>query len=102
MDNVFEASLWKSKSKYELRVSRENRELFFDRKIEYVNLLIPEIKNSINCKIRKSFWNKCSHFGNHDFLNWLKQNNLVPYVKGSPPKFKLTKIDNNNYQLTVI
>jgi hypothetical protein len=99
-DNIFEISLWKSNTKYEFRIPKEFRDKFFDKNIDFIKLILPNnLSNIITIKIRKSFWNKCSHFGEKKINDWLYENNHVPYKKGSPPKFSLKNIDRETYKI---
>lgn len=99
---AFEVSLWKSKDKYEFRVSRKNREIYFDKSKNSFFLKLPN-HVKIEITLNPSFWNKCSHFDDVDGVvkKWLYDNGHIPYKKGKPPKFVLEKLDEDNYEMLV-
>ena len=101
-NSSFEISLWKNNSKYEFRIPNKKRDLYFDKSVNFINLALPDISKSIKLKIRESFWNKCSHFGNTQVTNWLNEKHYTNYKKGNPTRFLLTKISNDSYQLSLV
>jgi len=82
---------------YGIRVGRKNRELF-NKDWENFQLSI-EGSDFFTVKITPGFWRNCTEFRSTKIGEWLVSNNLAPWGNGQNPKFVLTKIEGNKFQL---
>lgn len=95
-------SAWKGgrSDMYGIRVGAPNRDRYFHRGWSEIEV---EIDGRVHrFKITPGFWNKCPEFrdrGTPTIRNWLVANGLVPWKKGSPPKFTLEPVAGKRFRL---
>jgi hypothetical protein len=85
---------------YGIRVGKKGRE-FFNENISEIKLSI-ENSEFIKVKLSSGFWKNCPEFRDKRIGEWLISNNLAPWEKGKTPKFNLTILDNNEFNLEKI
>lgn len=82
---------------YGIRVGKINRELF-GKDWDHFQLSI-ESANFFTVNITPGFWRNCTEFRSAIIGKWLVSIYLASWEKGLPPKFELTKIGGNKFQL---
>ena len=107
-NEYFVATAWNNgRAGYGLKIRLSDRKRFFDRKWKTVTLS----SNPSNGKLladrvnveKRSFWsNECGELISKDIRNWLRDQGLVPWTKGNPPKFRLTPTDSGTFDVARI
>jgi hypothetical protein len=99
--NIFQATAWNNgKNSYGLKLSHLDRDKFFSKDFKNIHLNLPDLENCTVINIDKSsFWNNCSELIHKDIRIWLDKNHYIPWKKGSPPKFKIEKVDQICFKL---
>lgn len=62
-------------------------------------LLSIEGSDFFTINLTSGFWNKCLEFKHLEIGLWFFKNGIIPWIKGSPPKFNLTKLEENKFLL---
>lgn len=77
---------------YGLKIrSAAERDRYFDRNWKAVEVHLPNWNQPIFVSIdNDSFWNKCPELRSAAIGRWLIDHSLAPWLKGCPPKLKLT------------
>ncbi|MDR3276264.1 MAG: hypothetical protein LBT11_03465 [Treponema sp.] len=96
-----EVSAWKNGSgTYGIKVGDDNRDKFFNPSWDWIDV---EIEGNIHrFQLTPGFWNDCSEFrdsGATIIHDWLLRQNVIPWQKGKPPKFRLELIDERQFRL---
>jgi hypothetical protein len=100
---IVSAWLGGSGSTYGIRVGFNNRQEFFDRAWEWIEVEID--KNLYKFKLTPGFWHHCPEFrdaGTMVIQEWLRRNYNIPWERGNPPKFSLEIIGNQRFRLVKI
>lgn len=94
---------------YRLNIGIPNRkQIFGKRRPEMVTLkLITDNGSSrkANVRISECFWNKCPQFRDKKIGRWLIDNGFIdkngkrPWPKGSPPRFRMTLISLDKFEI---
>ena len=92
-----------SGSYYGIRLSRHDRDRHFSKDWESVCVQIAD-KPEIACFLTPSFWNACIEIRGLAFRDWFEElghvkNGQKAWSKGKPPKFLLTPVSSNLFQL---
>lgn len=105
-DLVMIVSAWKGgKYSYGFRirtsvVKGSDRDEHFDSSWEFVYLKLPDENEELKVKITPSFWRKCPELRNGSIREWLRKMGLVPWPYRKPPKFNLTQLKGNQFEIT--
>ncbi|WP_299666059.1 hypothetical protein [uncultured Polaribacter sp.] len=100
----FEVSAWNSgnlnyRSKsFGIRLKLKDRNLCFNETPKNV-LLSIEGNDFFTVNLTQGFWNKCPEFKHLEIGLCFFENGMISWEKENPPKFNLTKIDENKYLL---
>jgi len=91
----------KSGSGYGFKISIEDRQRYFNKNWQTIDLFLPGLDKSISINISKhSFWNKtCRELISQEIGKWLLSNGYAPWPKGHPPRFELQHISNNIFRV---
>ena len=88
---------------YGLKVPIYDRDSHIHRSFRSISLEVPSKGEyrTIQFNIDKdSFWNdECRELISKEFGKWLREGAYAPWVKGEPPKFRISKIVNRTYRL---
>ena len=94
-----EAAAWKNRYTYGIRVGPKNRERFFDRSWDHIEV---EMDGQIHrFPITDSFWRKCPEFrdrGTPQIRDWLRGHFRLPWPKGEPPHMELVPLGGNRFR----
>ena len=89
-------SAWKAAT-YGIRVGQANAREYFDRSWEQVEV---EINGKFySFKLSPTFWTTCPELRGGPIPDWLKEQGLVPWPKGKPPKFRLEPLGDKKFRL---
>lgn len=91
-----------SGSGYGIRISREDRDKYFQKNWESV-VLRTDAGNAINIRLSPSFWKSqkpCSELRSAEIGLWLIEYRLAPWQKGKPPTLKLEPTARQEFRLT--
>jgi hypothetical protein len=83
-----------------IRVGIPNRDQSFERSWETIEVNIDGQFHQF--PLTEGFWRNCPEFrdsGDSIIHDWLHRHGNDEWPKGDPPKFKLTKIGGNRFQL---
>jgi hypothetical protein len=84
---------------YGIRVSPEDRDLYFSRDWDHVVVdLVDSGRTAIS--LSESFWAGCTELRSADVGRWLITQRLAPWPKGSPPSLLLAHIEGNAFRLS--
>ncbi len=50
-------------------------------------------------RLSSTFWTTCPEFRGRPIPDWLKEQGLIPWPKGNPPKFELAPLKDNIFRL---
>ncbi|EHQ36310.1 hypothetical protein [Methanoplanus limicola] len=89
----------KTGSGYGIRIKSKDRDLFFQKEWNSVEVIIDSEK-FIEVSISKSFWNTCIELKSKEIGRWMLDNNHAPWPKYKTPKFKLEPSENRRFILT--
>ena len=93
----FQATAWKngkhlgSGVSYGLKISAPNRDRFFLKSWEGVTLHLQGYDEPVSVNITPSFWRRCSELRSKDIGRWLVQKGHVPWERGNPPRFRVSR-----------
>ncbi len=96
-DTCFQATAWNngqqlgSGAGYGLRISAQDRDRFFHRSWGDVTLHLQGYDKSVSVNITPSFWRRCSELRSQDIGRWLVQKGHVPWERGDPPRFRMSR-----------
>lgn len=81
---------------YGLRISEEDRDLFFDPRWREVVL---DLGGEVEARVRlsQSFWRSCSELRSLKIGQWLLHHGLAPWPRGRPPKLTVEPIGDNGF-----
>ncbi|WP_157383445.1 hypothetical protein [Nonomuraea coxensis] len=83
-------------SGYGLRISKADRDRFFDRRWHSV-LLELEKDQLVAVPITPSFWRRCTELRSGEIGHWLIKQDLAPWPKGNPPALVLEHLQGNQF-----
>jgi hypothetical protein len=86
---------------YGIRVSHEDRDLYFSRGWDHV-VVDLEHSGSATVPLSGSFWSRCTELRSADIGRWLLSQRLAPWQKGNPPALSLVHLGGNTFHLTVL
>ena len=94
-------SAWKNdKGSFGLSISKQDRDLYIDRKWKTVILHLDGHLSPVEANIDKSsFWKKCPHFISTEIKDWLAKNNHISWEIRKPPKFTMSHIHSNEFKV---
>jgi hypothetical protein len=86
---------------YGLKLSVEDRDTYFSKDWDFVEINLPEDVVPVSVNINKeSFWGStCRELIHRKIGIWLRENKLAPWPKNFPPKFRLSKVTGNKFKL---
>lgn len=108
---VMIVSAWKnikpwhdSQTIYGIKVEKEDRNKYFDRKWKSVLL---KLKGRAGCsKVnigKKSFWDsRCRELVSKDIGAWLKKNRQIPWMESCPPRMLMEHVKGNKFSVRLI
>lgn len=90
-----------SGSGYGLRMSANDRDSHFKKKLKSVTIRLPHAGQYqvVNVNITDSFWSRCSEVRSKEIGKWLISNGYAPWPMGSPPKFTVEQIGDRIFEL---
>jgi hypothetical protein len=90
-----------SGSGYGLKISIVDRDKYFNRTWQYVVLLLGDNANPLRVNInKKSFWGEtCRELISKEIGKWLIEKGYAPWPKGSPPKFIVEPVSDNQFRI---
>ena len=76
---------------YGIKVTAEDRNEFFKREPQTVNLKLEGVDAPVSVNTHKvSFWDEtCGELISKEIGKWLRENGLAPWPKGVPPKLRM-------------
>jgi len=83
---------------YGIRISREDRDRFFDKNCLHVTIELDEI--TVRIQLSRSFWRDCIELRGKEIGGWMIHRGLVPWPKGHPPKLRLEHLGNARFRLS--
>jgi hypothetical protein len=83
---------------YGLKISREDRDRFFDRSWKEIFLQLPG-QSSFAVPVSESFWRSCTELRSASIGQWLILNNLAPWPRGEPPVLSLLRIGDYTFSV---
>lgn len=92
-------SAWKGAT-YGIRVGIPNANKFFKQEWDRIEVEIDGEFYSFN--LSTTFWTTCPEFRGGPIPRWLKEQGLIPWPKGNPPKFELVPLKDNKLRLNRI
>jgi len=84
---------------YGIRISRQDRDKFFDRGWRKVVIGLEGERELIEVRLSDSFWHSCSELRSAKIGKWMIKNGLAPWKRGDPPKLELQPIGGNKFKL---
>lgn len=94
-------SAWSNgKNHYGIRVGKPNRRQYFDPQWKEAIVTIDGSQHAFS--LTKGFWKDCPEFrdkGEPVIRQWLASQNLLKWPPRKPPKFILSHISNNRFEL---
>lgn len=83
---------------YGLRISKNDRDIFFNRAWSNVILDLP---NGINASINlsTSFWNKCPEIRKAEIGRWLISSGYGNWPHGNPSIFQMVQLRGNHFRV---
>jgi len=86
---------------YGFKIDKEDRDAFLKRKWKTINLCFTDTGECCDINIDKdSFWNEtCHELISASIGRWLIRNRLAPWERGNPPKFLLTHITEDKFEV---
>lgn len=75
---------------YGLKISRQDRDRFFDRSWSTIVLQVPG-QGAMTVKLSSSFWRSCTELRSAAIGRWLIGNGFAPWPKGSPPVVEIQR-----------
>ena len=73
---------------YGLKISRQDRDRFFDQSWSTVVIHLPE-QDPTSVPLSESFWRSCTELRSAAIGRWLLLNGLAPWPRGKPPVIEL-------------
>jgi hypothetical protein len=89
-EHMIRATAWSNGSAhdsgagYGLKISRQDRDRFFERSWSAIELQVPG-QGTTTVQLSASFWRSCTELRSAAIGRWLIGNGLAPWPKGSPP-----------------
>jgi len=84
---------------YGIRISRQDRDKFFNRGWSKVVIELEGERELIEVRLSDSFWRGCSELRSAKIGRWMMKNGLAPWERGCPPKLELQQIGDNKFKL---
>jgi hypothetical protein len=81
---------------YGLRISRQDRDRFFDPQWQEVVFDLGGEAEATTA-LSESFWRSCSELRSADIGRWLLRHDLAPWPRGRPPVVTVTHIEGNRF-----
>lgn len=89
----------KTGSGYGIRLSRQDRDRWFERQWPSVTLHI-EGRGTVDANLTSSFWRRCTELRHKEIGRFLLANGLAPWPKGSPPRLRLERVKGRHFRLS--
>jgi len=83
---------------YGLKISREDRDHFFDRSWKEILLQLPG-QDPVAVPVSGSFWRSCTELRSASIGRWLILNDLAPWTRGEPPVLSLLRTGDHLFSL---
>ena len=84
---------------YGIKISAEDRDLYFDKHSKTVRIRLPDGKDIEVNVAKSSFWNEtCRELISKELGLWLIDGGYAPWPKGHPPNFEL-KPNRDHFEL---
>ncbi len=99
-----EVSAWRNgdhstHTMYGLTIPRAARDRYFDRNWREAVVVLPN-GDEVTASLRPTFWETCGELRAAGIGRWLRSEGLVPWSKGSPPRFELTPLEGNRFSVS--
>jgi len=86
---------------YGIRITRRDRDKFFDKSWESVTLGL-ESDEVIEVKLSPSFWEGCIELRSARIGKWMLDHGLAPWPRGQPPQFQLEPRGEKRFRLSTL
>jgi hypothetical protein len=87
-----------SGSGYGLKISREDRDRFFDRSWKEIVLHLPG-QEPTPISLSASFWKSCTELRSSSIGRWLMERGLAPWTRGEPPVLTLLRTGDKEFRI---
>jgi hypothetical protein len=84
---------------YGLKISRQDRDRFFDRVWTHIVLDIPG-EGSVEIGLSRSFWGTCTELRSASIGRWLVAEGLAPWPTGNPPAVTMVPAGEGRFTLS--
>ena len=81
-----------------LKISREERDRFFDSGWKEISLQLPG-QDSVAVPVSESFWKSCTELHSASIGRWLIVNGLAPWLRGKPPVLILLRTGDHTFSV---
>ncbi len=88
----FELGVLKTSGDFDVLFPKQGHDAF-------INVRLPDQNQFHQVKLRPSFWKTCNHFGSTDISEWILRNKYNDYSEDKPPRFRIKKDSDNNFQI---
>ena len=86
---------------YGLRLTSADRDTYFDRGWEHVDVDLG-VHGRAAIPLSGSFWARCTELRSASVGRWLLAHRLAPWPKGSPPTLELLHLGGNAFELSTL
>jgi hypothetical protein len=83
---------------YGLKISREDRDRFFDRSWKEIVLHLPGQEPTL-ISLSASFWKSCTELRSSSIGQWLISRRLAPWPRGEPPVLTLLRAGDKEFRI---
>jgi len=84
---------------YGLKISRRDRDRFFDPGWSAIVLHLPG-QEPVSVRLYGSFWRSCTELRSAAIGRWLRANELAPWQPGKPPVLALQQAGDRAFRVT--
>ena len=86
---------------YGLRVSREDRDRYFDATWEQA-LFHLDGETVVIARLSPSFWRSCSELRSAELGKWFRHHGVAPWPKGRPPELEIRPMGGNRFSVDIV
>ena len=83
---------------YGLKISRQDRDQFFDQRWSAIILHLPG-QDPTSIPLSESFWRSCTELRSAAIGHWLLRSGLAPWPSGKPPVLALQRIGDRAFSV---
>ena len=83
---------------YGIKLSPEDRDRFFMREWETVQLEVPG-QGITSVALSDSFWRRCSELRSAALGRWLRESGMAPWPKGHPPTLLIEQLVGDTFRV---